>query len=302
MISIVICSTSTQIAAALQKNIEEKIGVPYEIIGMDNSENKYSIFSAYNEGVAKSKYDIICFIHEDVFFHTTNWGLKVLDYLSDSSTGIIGICGCATLSKIPSPWSLYEPYKYIIQSTPSGRKQELQQSGFDNSIEKKEVIAVDGVFMCARKDLFQKIRFDEEAFNGYHSYDIDICLQARMAGYKNYFVNDILIEHFSKGYHSKGWIINSMTLTDKWIAQLPISLNPVSSDLLKKMEYNYMTVNFAKYLIRAGYSNVECTRLIAKFLHHHAHSDSKSFICKIYLKTLWVRLLKKPLSFFLSLS
>lgn len=282
----------------MQHNIEEKIGVPYEIIGVDNSKNTYSIFSAYNEGVSKSRFDIVCFIHEDIHFHTNGWGLKILEHLRDPHAGIIGVCGCATLSKIPAPWSLFNPFKYIVQSSPTRRNPKLQQTGFTGNENKQEVLAVDGVFMCARKALFQKIRFDEETFSGYHSYDIDICLQARVAGYSNYSVNDILIEHYSKGFHSKDWIINSMTLSDKWSRQLPMSLNPVSAASLSKMEYKYMTVNFAKYMIRAGYSNAECTRTIAKYLQHHDGSQQRAFIRKIAFKVFLVRLNKRPLSFF----
>lgn len=282
----------------MQHNIEEKIGVPFEIIGVDNSKSSYSIFSAYNEGVSRSMFDIVCFIHEDIHFHTDGWGLKIMEHLSDPRAGIIGVCGCTTLSKIPAPWSLFNPYKYIIQSSPTRRNPTLQQTGFASNEVKKEVLAVDGVFMCAKKSLFQKIHFDEDTFSGYHSYDIDICLQAHEAGFCNYSVRDILIEHYSKGFHSKDWIVNSMTLSNKWSAQLPMSLNPVSTEVLSKMEYSYMTVNFAKYMIRAGYSNTDCTQTITKFLQHHVDSEKRAFVRGIYYKVLLVRLYKRPLSFF----
>jgi hypothetical protein len=296
MISIIICSTQPRIAETLRKNIEEKIGVPFEIIDIDNSNDKHSIFSAYNEGIDRSTYGLVCFMHEDILFHTNDWGLRIQTHLNDPSTGIIGVCGCTTLSKIPGPWSLYNPYKYILQSSPERRKPELQKSGFVEQNDRKEVLAIDGVFMCARKDLFEKIRFDAKTFSGYHSYDIDICLQAFLAGYKNYAVNDILIEHFSRGYHSRSWIENSMKLTDKWGAHLPISLNQASTVLLAEMEYKYMTVNFAKYMIRAGYSNKECTQVVAKYLQHHDGSDKKGFLRKIAFKIVWMRFLKKPIS------
>jgi len=301
MVSIVICSTTPQITEHLQINIEEKIGVPFEIIRIDNSNNTYSIFSAYNEGVAKSNFDTLCFMHEDVLVHTENWGTIIINHLKNTTTGIIGVCGCSTISRIPSPWSLFNHYKYFLQSTPTQRKKELQQIGVDPSTTEKEALAVDGVFMCARKSIFQNIHFDDNSFSGYHSYDIDICLQAYMAGYKNYFINDVLIEHFSKGHHNKGWIINSMTLCDKWYAHLPISLTPVSNELLIKTEYRYMTDNFVKYMIRAGYTNMECSKIVLKYLGHHPDSEQKKFIQRINLKVLLVRLTKKPLSFFPSL-
>lgn len=300
MISIIVCSTNPQTTAALQQNVEEKIGVPFEIISLDNSNNNYSIFSAYNEGISKSKYETLCFMHEDVLLHTSDWGLSIIRHLDMPSVGIIGVCGCTTLAKIPSPWSLYEHYMYLLQSTPTRKKHQLLQSGFDKSPDLKPVLVVDGVFMAAKKSLFEKIRFDETSFSGYHAYDIDICLQAHTLGYKNFAINDILIEHFSKGYHNKGWVINAMALSDKWKDHLPLSLQPFSTAQLNIIEYRYMTSNFVKYMIRAGYTNRECTRTIAKYLEHQECIDRQRFIRTIYLKTLLVRLFKKPLSFFTS--
>jgi len=301
MISIIVCSTNPQTTAALRQNVEEKIGVPFEIICLDNSKNNYSIFSAYNEGVSKSKYEILCFMHEDVLIHTSEWGPKIITHLSKPSVGIIGVCGCTTLAKIPSPWSLYEHYMYLLQSTPNRKKHQLLQSGFDKSPELKQVLVVDGVFMAAKKSLFKKIKFDEATFSGYHAYDIDICLQAHTNGFKNFAINDILIEHFSKGYHNKGWVINAMALSDKWKNNLPLSLHPFSEEHLRKIEYRYMTSNFVKYMIRAGYTNNECTQAIAKYLEQQVDVDRKRFERTIFLKTLMVRLFKNPRSFFPSI-
>jgi hypothetical protein len=51
MISIVICARANDINEALKENIQNTIGVPYELIVIDNGKNEYSIFSAYNKGV-----------------------------------------------------------------------------------------------------------------------------------------------------------------------------------------------------------------------------------------------------------
>ena len=48
------------------KNIANTIGTEYELVHIDNSDPKYSIYEAYNEGVKLSKYDNLCFLHEDV--------------------------------------------------------------------------------------------------------------------------------------------------------------------------------------------------------------------------------------------
>jgi hypothetical protein len=300
MISIIICLRTPTITDALEANIREKIGVPYEIIGIDNSSNSYSIFEAYNEGVARSSYDILCFMHEDIIFHTSDWGQKIANHLSKPDVGIIGICGGSTLSKVPASWSLYDQKKFILQSSAPGGKSVFHNTGHNKKSTSTPVMVLDGVFLCANRSLFQKIKFDDNTFSGFHSYDLDICAQAYHAGYKNYAINDVLIQHFSNGHHNKQWVINSMKLSDKWGPFLPLSLNPKLSDHIDRVEYSYMTGHFVKCLIRAGYDNKKCFQIIANYLNHNPKSGDKAFIRNVYLRILLVRLSKSPKSFFVT--
>ena len=80
MISIIICSRKPDISDVLKQNIKETIGTDYELIVIDNSHNKYSIFSAYNEGLTLASGDVLCYMHEDLFFHTTK---KTWDFEND---------------------------------------------------------------------------------------------------------------------------------------------------------------------------------------------------------------------------
>lgn len=300
MISIIICLRTPGINPALEANIREGIGVPYEIIGIDNSTNKFSIFEAYNEGVAQSNYDILCFMHDDILFHTKDWGKRIASHLHDPKAGIIGICGGSTLSKVPASWSLYDQKMYILQASPQGGVSVLHDTGHDKSVASTQVVVLDGVFLCAKKSLFQIIRFDDKTFSGFHSYDLDICAQAHQAGYRNYAINDILIEHFSKGHHNKQWVINAMKLSDKWGPLLPLTLNPASVKHREKVEFAYMTGHFAKCLIRAGYDNKECLKIIKKYLIHHGRAGERMFEQVVLIRILMVRLAKRPKSFFTS--
>jgi glycosyltransferase involved in cell wall biosynthesis len=67
MISLIICSRTPALSQKLANNIAETIGVPYEIVLLDNSANTYGICQAYNIGVQQSKYDVLCFMHDDIF-------------------------------------------------------------------------------------------------------------------------------------------------------------------------------------------------------------------------------------------
>lgn len=298
MLSIIICSTQPNIPDNLKNNINETIGVDYELICIDNSKSNHSIFSAYNLGIKESKFSYICLMHQDVFFHSKNWGLTVCEHLEDKKCGLIGVSGGTTVPKIPSPWSFYEITGFLLQSDKNVTKPELQISGDFNDKNYKNVITLDGVFLCARKELFINIGFDETLFKGFHSYDIDICLQSHFAGFQNRVVNNILLEHRSKGKLDRQWIENSMLLCDKWRNKLPISISGISDELLWKREIKFMTSNNLKVMIRASYSNKEIKNFIYKYLSHIKKTQTWIFNISLIIKIFIIRLIKKPSSLY----
>lgn len=109
MISIIICSKKNTITTTLQENIQETVGIDYELIIIDNSKNSYSIFEAYNKGSSLAKFPFLCFVHEDVLFHTKNWGKLAINHLKVPNTGIIGMAGSQYLLNIPSSWFNAKP-------------------------------------------------------------------------------------------------------------------------------------------------------------------------------------------------
>ena len=91
MISIIICSRFQSISKKLKDNIENTVGVVHEIICIDNSKSQYDIFSAYNEGVKRSQYPLLCFMHEDILHYTNDWGKLLINHFRDLKVGLIGI-------------------------------------------------------------------------------------------------------------------------------------------------------------------------------------------------------------------
>jgi len=298
MLSVIICSTQPDIHDSLKKNINETIGVDYELIIIDNSKKIYSIFSAYNFGLKKSNYSNICLIHQDVFFHSKNWGLTVCKHLEDKKCGLLGVSGGTTVPRIPSPWSFYEITGFVIQSDYNDSKPELQNSGVFNEKNYKQVITLDGVFLCARKELFKNVGFDEMVFTGFHCYDIDICLQTHFGGFENRVVNNILLEHRSKGKLNRQWVENSMLLCDKWRKKLPVSISGISDELLAKREIKFMTRNYLKIMIRASYSNKEIKKCVYKYLGHIKKTKTWNFRISLIIRIFIIRLIKKPSSLF----
>ena len=116
MLSIIICSRNSDIPPSLRENIRQTIGVEYEFIIIDNSENKYSIFSAYNKGVSLSRFPFLLFMHDDISYLTPGWGGELSAVFKDPSVGAAGIAGTPFLAKIPGGWwSTGLGYLYLRQ-------------------------------------------------------------------------------------------------------------------------------------------------------------------------------------------
>lgn len=257
MLSIIICSRKPSLDQRLLKNIRETAGVDYEIIAIDNSKNEYSIFSAYKTSILKSKYPCLCFVHEDVLFRSENWGKMVYRHLDDENTGVIGIAGGDLVTKVPAPWSMSGVAKNFIQSGKSKKRKLIYENARVNKGSMKhEVILLDGVFLCMRRNIFGKIMFDDKTFNGFHGYDYDICIQSKLAGYKNYVVYDIVIEHFSHGTRNREWVINMLQVFRKWQSFLPITLNNYSEEEIQNLEKKNLYL-FIKRMIHTSFTRTE---------------------------------------------
>ena len=94
MISVLICSVKPLLLEKVTENIHNTIGVPHEIIFKDNRTENSGVCKVYNELASKSKYDKLCFIHEDVVLKTEDWGKKLIKlFEEDKSVGLIGLAG-----------------------------------------------------------------------------------------------------------------------------------------------------------------------------------------------------------------
>lgn len=227
MLSIIICHRKENLLNGIKESIKNTVGIPYELIVIDNRNNDYTILSAYNEGVKRASYDILCFTHEDVLFYSENWGEKVVAHFNDPTTGMIGVAGGMAQSLVPSAW-WYNNYfsksaRNLLMRKTKGDGYQLYHH-YSNPLKqpvKSEVVIIDGLWFCIRKSLFDKISFDEKTYKGFHLYDADISLQ--VAGYaKNYVIFDILLEHLWTGNISEDYYTELIKFTDKWEQQLPM--------------------------------------------------------------------------------
>ena len=60
----------------------------------------------YNFCAERAKHNHLCFVHEDVLFHTQGWDEKVIAHLQDKKAGIIGVMGSRYKSAFGLSWEL----------------------------------------------------------------------------------------------------------------------------------------------------------------------------------------------------
>jgi hypothetical protein len=211
------------------KNLQETIGVPYELVSIDNSKGEMGLCEVYNKGAAQARFDILCYAHEDILINTPDWGSKVTALFgSMPELGLLGVAGCSYKPLIPSGWSF--PFSleaamhtnYIQTIKEPVRRSYPSYYNPDNQAVSR-VVSVDGMWFCTRRSVAREIRFDDRTFKRFHCYDVDYSL----AVYQRYQVavtSGIQVEHFSQGSFGEEWVRETLKLHRKWAKVLPINL------------------------------------------------------------------------------
>ena len=221
LISVVVCSINPSEAEKLRSNIAQTIGVEYELIICDNRGSGKGICQVYNESATKATGEYLCFVHEDIAFCTPEWGKKIVAKLSEPDCGVIGFAGSTVKYGLRYGWQGIRRYtrKNYIASSPTKRSS-LRTSADGRDF--AEVICLDGMCLCVRRDVWDRVRFDEVNFPGFHSYDTDFTTAVSYAGYKNYVSYSVLVEHRSLGSFSRVWYESVVVYNKKWVDRFPL--------------------------------------------------------------------------------
>jgi hypothetical protein len=209
-----------------QKQISETIGVKdFEILEFINNGEK-SLTQVYNEGLEKSKNDIVIFSHDDIIFKKeSNWGKKMVKHFNNSDFGIIGIAGTTSLPNSGKWWEDNSKMIGMVSHTNDG-KTWLSKYSVSFGEEIKECVIVDGLFFGVKKDRIKKT-FDNQIEN-FHFYDIDFTFNNHINGTKVGVVTNIPVTHKSMGMTNDKWEENRLKFIEKY-------------------SINYLFLNIVKY-------------------------------------------------------
>ena len=288
MITFICCSINPRYAEGLRANIENTIGdTPFEFIAFDNREAKLGICEVYNTVAEGSKYNNLCFLHEDVKFLDINWGAAIIHKLNEVDCGVIGFAGSVIKMNFPSGWHINKRntrQNYVQDfNDPLKPKRPSTKRTNPDKLNYSEVVTLDGLAMFVPKRVWNTHHFDQEYLPGFHCYDIDFTLTIANAGYKNYVTNILLIEHFSNGSFSEGWRTDSLRLHDKWQHLLPMYASNLSEKYISrhtpKAYYNSIK-QICKSDLYIGYKSKE----ILEHMKSHPFNISSWKLISYYFK------------------
>lgn len=178
MISIVcVYNNEKMLNDVLLKGLEHQ-SVEFELITLDNRENRFkSAAQALNYGGKKAKGEYIMFTHQDMWFSDTLWlenSEKMLHSIPD-----LGVAGVAGASEEGRNWA--ERCRHSIT---------FFDENWDIAPVKKyeKVQTLDECVLIVHQSVFNKVKFDEEVFDGWDSYGADYCLAIRKLGKKAYVI------------------------------------------------------------------------------------------------------------------
>ncbi|GAB2497053.1 glycosyltransferase [Algoriphagus taiwanensis] len=211
MISIIVLSNRRSLFSEFEKSVKLTIGSSFELIRVDNFQNQFSIFKGYNLGAKQAQNNILLFVHEDIIFHSKNWGKLLINYFETlSNPGVLGVAGCSYLPISPSDWWVGNRtylHTNFLSNDKNGVIGEGKHMIYGDQVP-CPVFGLDGMFLAMKKTVWEEFPFDE-SLKGFHGYDTSICYQVSKC-YQNYFIPGILIEHFSKGYPNEVWLENTI--------------------------------------------------------------------------------------------
>jgi GT2 family glycosyltransferase len=204
-VSAIVCSIRPDYFVQIKAALETQFAAhSVEIIGIHDAT---SLAEGYNRGAAKASGDILIFCHDDIDFVQADFGARVLHHLQASD--VIGVAGTSRLTGSAFMDSGYPNCcGQIIHARPDWRKPESILFYFAPGVQDiavKGIQALDGVFIATHRRVWEKIKYDEAEFDGFHLYDVDFTYRAYLAGLRLMVPMDLLLVHFSDGTYSPTW-------------------------------------------------------------------------------------------------
>ena len=252
--TLICCSVDPAAAEALRRNVAATIGEPFEFDVWDNRGRNVGLCDVYDRCAERSGGEYLCFVHEDVRVLTAGWGARLAAKLCEPDCGVIGFAGSVLKLRRTTAWlhGVGDMRANYVQHHGGGRHLHAKNPG---GTDFSPVVTLDGMCLVVRRDVWAATPFDGRTFPGFHCYDLDFTTAVFAAGRRNYVCNTVLVEHFSAGAYSYGWLEALETYHRKWAGRLPLGVEPLDgarlADLDRRAEAYFLKLLCQKRLFGA---------------------------------------------------
>jgi GT2 family glycosyltransferase len=214
VISVIICSIDANKFAAVCESYARHMGnARHEILGIHDAK---SLCEGYNRGMRRAKGDSFVFSHDDIEFLSDDVGGTVARHLSEWD--VVGVAGTTRMHAMGWANSGIRYARGVVtQRVPGGY--EVKFLGAPQMVN-GAIQGMDGVFFATRRDVAEKIGFDEATFDGWHGYDTDFTFRCHLAGYRLAVCLDIRLIHFSEGRVDDAWATYAERFQEKHATHL----------------------------------------------------------------------------------
>jgi len=201
----------------------------------------------------QARNDVLVFSHDDIDIASTDFAARLLQSLV--SHDVIGVAGTRRLMGEAWHFASHPHLHGQVGVAVEGGGYQVNLYGVAQA-ESGGLQALDGLFLAARREIAQRIGFDEVTFDGWHLYDMDFSFRAWVEGLDCATRNDLLIVHPSRGAYDEKWHEYSLRFLDKHKGRLAPAANRfpefVTASVRSTAEWQLMT----EHLI-CGYSTAE---------------------------------------------
>ena len=200
LVSIIVCSIDDQKhARTIELYRRLYAGLPHEITVIRDAK---SLAEAYNRGIARSSGEIVVLSHDDVDILAADFAARLQRHLQRFD--VVGVMGAVQMSGPAWGWSGHPNLRgWITHHAPDTR--EWFVDIVDPCCVAEDIVVLDGVFLAAKRPVFDAVQFDAETFDGFHLYDVDWSYRAAMAGFRVAVAGDLLLVHESRGSFDPDW-------------------------------------------------------------------------------------------------
>jgi GT2 family glycosyltransferase len=206
-ISIIVCSADDRRFATFKSSIDTVFDRDVQLVRIQDAA---SMAGGYNRGVALSNGGVLIFCHDDIEF----LGSGALEIIREDLKrfDLVGVAGTTRL--VEGKWiTAGQPFIHgqVVHQDggpPAGSQPRYQLCtyglGRDDDVV-ANVQALDGLFMAVRRQVLDRVRFDETLFDGFHLYDLDFSFGAFLNGLNLAVDHRIRILHRSAGNFNGTW-------------------------------------------------------------------------------------------------